>query len=67
MKDIIIKSQDIISQKEACKLLDISITQLCKFASKQHIRFVKDKCNMRPTYVLKSDVETLLNSRFYIV
>ena len=67
MKDIIIKQSDVITQDEACGMLSISKTQLRRFVKDGFVRYVKDKCNGKPTYVLKSDVETLLNSRFYIV
>ncbi len=67
MQNIIIKPQDVITQKEACNLLNISQTHLRKLRDEGKVRFVKDKCNERFTYVLKSDVEQLLNSRFYIV
>ena len=67
MKDIIIKSQDVISQKEACKLLGISLTQLRRFAKEKHIRFVKDRANLKSTFVLKADVDNFIANRFYIV
>ena len=67
MQNIIIKPQDVISQKEACDLLSISRTHLCKLKNEGKVRFVKDKCNERSTYVLKSDVEQLVNNRFYLI
>lgn len=62
-----IKPNDIMTQTEACELLDISKTQLRRFVKDGFIRYVKDKCNGKPTYVLKSDVQTLLDTRYYIV
>jgi len=67
MQNIIIKPQDVVSQKEACDLLSISRTHLSKLKNEGKIRFIKDMCNQRFTYVLKSDVEQLVNNRFYIV
>jgi len=67
MKEIIIKQNDVITQSEACELLEISKTQLRRFVKDGFIRFVKDKCNGKSTYVLKSDVQTLLDTRYYIV
>lgn len=67
MKEIIIKPNDVITQSKACELLDVSLTQLRRFVNEGHIRFVKDKTNLRQTLVLKSDVQSLLDSRYYIV
>ena len=64
MKTII--AEDVISNKEACELLNVSSTTLNKYISRGLLHRIKDKVDLTKSYVLKSEVKSLLENRFYI-
>ena len=65
MKTII--SEDVISIKEACELLNVSPTTLNKYIKKGFINRIKDKVDLTKSYVLKSEVKNFLDTRFFVV
>ena len=65
MKTII--SEDVITIKEACELLNVSPPTLNRYIKKGLLHRIKDKVNLTKSYVLKSEIKNFLDTRFFVV
>ena len=65
MKTII--SEDVISIKEACELLNVSPPTLNRYIKKGFLHRIKDRVDLTKSYVLKSEVKNFLDTRFFVV
>lgn len=65
MKNTITK-KDLLTIKETREALQVSITTLQGYTKKGLLRRVRDSLDKTKVYYLKSEVDKLLNNRFYI-
>ena len=65
MKNTITKS-DLLTIKETLEALQVSTTTLRGYLKKGFLHRVRDSLDKTKVYYLKSEVDKLLNNRFYI-